>query len=127
MLATVGPIKLKIQVMSGEVPAIGPGKAALLEAIQAHGSISAAGRALGISYKRCWTLVDEMNRCWRQPLVSTVRGGANQGTTLTPAGERILVAYRSLETRLADTVRDHAAYAEICADLRAEPASPTSA
>ena len=121
MLATIGPVELRVRIMSGEVRAIGPGKAAVLEAIQAYGSISASGRALGISYKRCWALVDEMNRCWREPLVATRRGGSAQGATLTPLGEQVLAAYRRLETRLLETVRDDPAFADICENLRAHP------
>ena len=65
----VGPLRLKAQIFCGNEGAIGPGKADLLEAIDAHGSISAAGRALGMSYRRTWLLVDAMNRCWVVKLV----------------------------------------------------------
>ncbi|WP_066713652.1 winged helix-turn-helix domain-containing protein, partial [Sphingomonas adhaesiva] len=84
-----GPLKLKAQILCGEAIALGPGKADLLEAIAEHGSISAAGRALGISYRRCWLLVDEMNRCWRERLVVTGRGGGG-GAAVTDAGRRVL-------------------------------------
>ena len=64
----LGALKLKAQLFCGEEPAMGPGKADLLEAIARTGSISAAGRALGMSYRRAWLLVDAMNRCWAEPL-----------------------------------------------------------
>src|SRR5579871_2029061 len=64
-------IKIKVQIFCGKEIAMGPGKADLLEAIAREGSISAAGRTLGISYRRCWLLVDTMNRCWAGPLVET--------------------------------------------------------
>ncbi len=62
-------LKLKAQVLCGEELAMGPGKADLLDAIDREGSISAAGRAMGMSYRRTWMLVDTMNRCWAEPLV----------------------------------------------------------
>jgi molybdate transport system regulatory protein len=57
-------LKISIRILCGEEIAMGPGKADLLEAIAAQGSISAAGRAMGMSYRRAWLLVDAMNRCW---------------------------------------------------------------
>ena len=66
MLARVGPVKLRLQVMSAETGAMGPGKAAVLEAIQTHGSITRAGRALGMSYKRCWALEQRLTAATRE-------------------------------------------------------------
>src|SRR5688572_12846469 len=78
--------------------AIGPGKADLLESIRATGSIAAAGRRLGMSYKRAWLLVETMNACFKSPLVEASRGGrARGGATLTPDGERVLDCYRRME------------------------------
>jgi molybdate transport system regulatory protein len=69
-----------------------------LEAIAASGSISAAGRAMGMSYRRAWLLVDAMNRCWAQPLVETMpSGAARSGARLTLAGEQVLRYYRTLQ------------------------------
>ena len=126
MLAHVGPLKLRLQVMSAETGAMGPGKAALLEAIQGHGSISGAGRALGISYKRCWALVDEMNRCWRRPLVLTARGGRAQGARLTDEGRLVLEAFRALEQRLTSVTRADPAYAILLENLRDTPLVETA-
>ena len=76
---------------------MGPGKADLLEAIAREGSISAATRALGMSYRRGWLLVDTMNRCFARPLVAARPGGGGKaGATLTPEGKRALAAYRDL-------------------------------
>ena len=101
-MAMVGPLKLKAQLLSGEELAMGPGKADLLEAIRAEGSISAAGRRLGMSYRRTWLLVDTMNRCWTQPLVeATPGGGEGRGARVTAAGLEVLAAYRALEAELA--------------------------
>lgn len=124
MLARTGPVKLRLQVMSAETGAMGPGKAAVLEAIQAHGSISSAGRALRMSYKRCWALVDEMNRCWKSPLVTAIRGGPTQGAVLTAEGVMVLEAFRTLEQRLTTTTREDPAYATLVDLLRDTPLSP---
>ncbi|WP_443971976.1 winged helix-turn-helix domain-containing protein [Sphingobium sp. CR28] len=98
-----GPLKLRAQLLCGDEIAMGPGKADLLDAIARTGSISAAGRDLGMSYRRSWMLVDAMNRCFAQPLVQTmIGGGKNRGARLTTAGEQALAAYRALEASIAD-------------------------
>ena len=87
--------------MCGSEPAMGPGKALVLEAIARTGSISAAGRELGMGYRRIWLLVDSMNRCWDERLVETSKGGGKGGgAELTTRGQAILRAFRSLEARL---------------------------
>lgn len=76
---------------------LGPGKIELLEAIRATGSISAAGRAMGMSYKRAWSLVEEMNAAFREPLIASARGGAGGGGAhLTAAGETVLAHYHAV-------------------------------
>ena len=103
-MPTIGPLKVKAQVLCGFDVAMGPGKADLLEALDREGSISGAGRALGMSYRRTWLLVDVMNRCWTQPLVEATAGGGRQsGARLTECGREVLAAYRTLEARLAQT------------------------
>ena len=98
----IGPLKIKAQLLSGAELALGPGKADLLEAIGREGSISGAGRAMGMSYRRTWLLVDTMNRCWVQPLVQTAPGGGrHSGARLTETGLEVLQAYRALEADLA--------------------------
>ncbi len=105
-MTQVGPLKLKAQLLCGDELAMGPGKADLLEAIAAKGSISGAGRKLGMSYRRTWLLVDVMNRCWALPLVEAVAGGGQgKGARLTPTGREVLDAYRALEARIAEAVR----------------------
>jgi molybdate transport system regulatory protein len=86
-------LKLKLQLYCGDEIAMGPGKADLLEAIASTGSISAAGRLLGMSYRRAWLLVDTMNRCFAEPLVEALPGS---GARVTEAGERALADYRAL-------------------------------
>ena len=80
------------------VIALGPGKAALLRGIQDSGSISAAARAMSMSYRRAWLLVEDMNRCFRQPLVETSTGGARGGgARLTDNGRDVLARYAAME------------------------------
>jgi molybdate transport system regulatory protein len=94
-------LKLKLQLYCGDEIAMGPGKAELLEAIRQTGSISAAGRHLGMSYRRAWLLVDTMNRCFETPLVETQPGGGkNAGARVTPEGEKALAAYRALSAQV---------------------------
>jgi molybdate transport system regulatory protein len=77
---------------------LGPGKIRLLEQIRSTGSISAAGRAIGMSYRRAWQLVDELNRMFREPVVTSKLGGAaGGGTVLTPFGEHLVQSYRDME------------------------------
>lgn len=78
--------------------ALGPGKVALLEAIQETGSISGAGRKLGMSYRRAWLLVDAMNRAFSTPVIETSTGGREGGgTALTRTGQEIVRRYRKIE------------------------------
>jgi molybdate transport system regulatory protein len=85
---------------------IGPGKILLLENIRACGSISAAGRAMDMSYKRAWDLVDEINRVCRQPAVERQTGGKNGGgAALTPFGVSLVARYRKIERDAASAVR----------------------
>jgi len=85
---------------------IGPGKIQLLENIQACGSISAAGRAMDMSYKRAWDLVDEINRICRHAAVERQTGGKNGGgAILTPFGMSLVARYRKIERAAANAAR----------------------
>lgn len=96
-------LRIRTRLYCGDEIAMGPGKANLLDAIIATGSISAAGRHLGMSYRRTWLLVDAMNRCWAEPLVATATGGAKGGgARVTPLGHEVLALYRSLEATIND-------------------------
>lgn len=95
-------IRTYLRVMLDEEIAMGPGKADLLEAVRDTGSISAAGKKLGMSYRRAWLLVDAMNRCFRAPIVETSAGGAaGGGAVLTATGAELLERYRALEAAVA--------------------------
>lgn len=123
-MSRIGRLKIKAQLYCGDELAMGPGKADLLEAIAREGSISAAGRAMGMSYRRSWLLVDSMNRCFVERLVETVAGGgAGRGASLTPTGAAVLAAYRALEAALAEAAGS-GAMAELDALLRAVPLPP---
>lgn len=86
--------------------ALGPGKADLLQGIDATGSISAAGRSLGMSYRRAWKLVEIMNQDFGTPLVATAKGGRSHGgAELTPTGRKVLSLYRRMEARTDEAIR----------------------
>ena len=90
--------RLTLRIDLGPDQAIGPGKIRLLEAIARTGSISKAGRTLGMSYRRAWLLVADLNRCFRQPVVAAQTGGARGGgAALTPLGASLVAHYRALE------------------------------
>jgi molybdate transport system regulatory protein len=131
MMRTAHPAcKIKVQILCGDEIAMGPGKADLLEAIAREGSISAAGRALGMSYRRTWLLVDTMNRCWHLPLVETAQGGRKGGgARLTDLGTAILVQFRQLQADL-DQSSDGEVLGTLTSSLRERPIplqSPRSA
>ncbi len=98
----MGNVRLTMRIDFGPDRAIGPGKIRLLEAIHATGSISKAGRSLAMSYRRAWLLVDDMNRCFREPVVTTQPGGARGGgAALTPFGAELIKKYRVIESEAA--------------------------
>lgn len=84
---------------------LGPGRADLLEGIAETGSISAAGKRMGMSYKRAWGLVQALNEGWGRPLVETSRGGAEQGgASLTVDGDFVLGRYRAMQQATRDAI-----------------------
>ena len=95
-------VRLTVRIDFGSDRALGPGKVRLLEVIHKTGSISQAGRSLGMSYRRAWLLVDDLNRCFRQPVVTTQPGGARGGgAALTRFGRELIKKYRSIESQAA--------------------------
>ena len=105
-------LTLRLDLAPGK--SIGHGKIRLLEAIREHGSISAAGRSMRMSYRRAWMLIDELNRMFVEPLIETKHGGtAGGGAELTAFGQRVVERYRSIE------VNALAAGADDLADLAA--------
>ncbi len=122
-LRVPSPARPRLRVLLGESIAIGPGKAALLEAIARHGSISAAARANGMSYRRAWNLVDTMNRCFVTPLVDSSAGGAHGGgASLTELGREVLAAYRDMEIKATRAVaREFEAFERFLAPPQVAP------
>jgi molybdate transport system regulatory protein len=101
---------LTLRVLGKGAPAMGPGKAELIERIAQTGSISAAARAMGMSYRRAWQLVEALNRAYREPVINTAVGGKRGGgARVTAFGKRLAARFRAMERK---------ASAAIAADLR---------
>ena len=101
---------LTLRVLGRGSPAMGPGKAELIERIADTGSISAAARAMGMSYRRAWQLVEALNASYREPVVTTATGGRKGGgARVTPYGQRLAALFRAMEDK---------ASAAIAADLK---------
>ena len=97
--------RTRIRILLGSAFAIGPGKADLLQAIEKTGSISAAARAMGMSYRRAWLLINTMNQCFRKPVVDTATGGkGGGGAQITPFGSTVLRCYRAMEVKAGASV-----------------------
>lgn len=118
---TAPQLHQRLRIMLDNEIAFGPGKAELLEAIKATGSISAAGKTMDMSYRRAWLLVDAMNRCFHAPLVETAKGGKNGGgAQVTPYGEEVLRRYRAMEAAAAQVAEEY--FASLSPLLRKSPA-----
>lgn len=114
--------RLTLRIDFDEDRAIGPGKIRLLELIEKHGSISEAGRQMGMSYRRAWILVDNLNHCFRVPVVASQTGGRHGGgASLTAFGHAVVQHYREVETA-AQTAG--AAHIEALGAALAERADP---
>lgn len=106
---------LTLRVDFGAHGFLGPGKIELMEHIAQHGSISAAGKEMDMSYRRAWMLVDEINRIFRDPLVEKQMGGSGGGgARLSKLGREVIARYRAIETAAARAT---------AADIRALKAS----
>ena len=100
-MIAIGPLKLKVQLFCADRHALGPGKAELLEAIDREGSVAAAGRAMGMSRRKCWILVERMNGAFVGPLVLTRNnGGPARGARVTDLGREVAAAFRALEEQV---------------------------
>lgn len=98
--------KTTIRIDLGNGVRLGPGKAQLLELIAEHGSIRAAGAAIGMSYRRAWLLGDEINRMFREPSIFTRHGGkSGGGAGLTDFGQELLSRYRRMEEESRDRIQ----------------------
>ncbi|MFQ3787980.1 winged helix-turn-helix domain-containing protein [Halomonas sp. A29] len=117
-MAAQSPMTPRLRIQLGPAIAIGPGKAQLLEAIAATGSISAAARAMGMSYRRAWLLVDTMNQCFKAPLVATATGGKRGGgAQITPLGVEVLERYQRMQHIASEAVAEEMeAFASLFSD-----------
>ena len=105
-LSNAPVLQPRFRVVCGKEVAFGPGKADLLELIKETGSINQAAKRMGMSYMRAWSLVQTMNRCFKQPVIDTARGGREHGgAVLTETGRQILALYRQLETKASAATR----------------------
>lgn len=96
---------LTLRVLGTRVPAMGPGRAALLSHIARSGSITSAARAMRMSYRRAWQLVDAMNQSFNEPIVTTAVGGRRGGgAKVTASGRRLLQLYRAMETKASTAI-----------------------
>ena len=112
---------LKLRIYFDEAM-LGPGKAELLQGIRDTGSIAAAGRGMGMSYKRAWMLVEEMNSGWQMPLVESARGGpGGGGAHLTDAGAEVLQLYREVIDRAMAATAEPIARLEQMLKVPAKP------
>ena len=94
--------RFRLRVTAGEAIRVGPGKVALLEAIRDTRSITAAAKSMGMSYRRAWILVDELNRALAGPAVATATGGEHGGgSTLTALGRELVDVYRRIDATAA--------------------------
>lgn len=106
----LGDARPQVRIIFADGQRIGPGKIDLLEAIGSTGSISGAGRQLGMSYRRAWLLVDAVNQMFARPVVLAAAGGAHGGgAQLTELGRALVAAYRRIEARTAETIQDELA------------------
>lgn len=95
----------RLRILLGREIAIGPGKAELLRLIEETGSISAAAREMGMSYRRAWTLVETMNGAFREPVVEAATGGrGGGGARVTEFGREALERYRAMEDKALKSV-----------------------
>jgi molybdate transport system regulatory protein len=100
--------ELRLRVDFGAFGAIGPGKIRLLELIGEQGSIATAGRAMRMSYRRAWLLVESLNLAFREPVVATQRGGKEGGgAALTAFGRDVVRRYREIESKASIAVDGH--------------------
>ncbi len=114
--------RVRLRVDFDNAGQLGPGKVRLMELIAETGSISAAGRAMDMSYRRAWLLVDSLNRCFKQPLVLTQLGGSGGGgALLSEFGQQVVASYRAMER---DATAAVAAQLTLLEQALAPPAEP---
>jgi molybdate transport system regulatory protein len=120
-------VKLSLRLDFAPGGRLGPGKVALLEAIAETGSISAAGRAMTMSYRRAWLLIDDLNHMFKMPLVDAQPGGAKGGgAELTPLGREVVAHYRAVESKALKAGALHVEALRALIDREANAPPPSS-
>jgi molybdate transport system regulatory protein len=122
-MTTKPSASLSLRIDFEDAGRLGPGKVRLLEHIGATGSISAAGRAMNMSYRRAWLLVDSLNQIFREPVVLTQAGGrSGGGAELTPFGRALVERYRAMEREARRSLAGH--IRALKAAMQRSPAKP---
>lgn len=122
MAPTTPSLRLRQRIQYGDAIAMGPGKVELLRQIAEHGSISAAARHMGMSYRRAWQLVETMNQCFLSPLVETAAGGSGGGgARVTALGEQVVALYLRMESKTLKAVSSELSEFQVL--LAAQPPS----
>ncbi len=103
-----GPaVRFRMRITSGDTVSVGPGKIELLEAIRESRSITAAAKSIGMSYRRAWILIDELNGSLKKPAVLSLTGGEHGGgSELTAVGEALVDLYRRIDERATKATAD---------------------
>jgi molybdate transport system regulatory protein len=118
--------KLSLRVDFNGADSVGPGKIRLLELLRETGSIAAAGRAMNMSYRRAWLLIDALNRSFREPVVATKLGGnGGGGAELTAFGEELVMSYRDMEMVAHAALRPHLSALDRALAPTASPSTQT--
>lgn len=109
--------RLRLRIYLDGDHSLGPGKVGLLEAVDQHGSISAAARSMGMAYRHAWEMIDDMNQCFREPVIETATGGPRGGgAALTEFGRDLIRRFRALERKASHAISsDLAALDSDCA------------
>ena len=122
MMVRNGALRVKLQLYSGGLHSLGPGKVELLAAIDREGSVAAAGRTMGMDYGKCRMLVERMNQIWISPLVeSRANGGPQRGARLTDLGREVVAGFHALETCMNAVVATDERAAFLLKAVRPEP------
>jgi molybdate transport system regulatory protein len=116
------PSLIRPRIYLGPELMVGPGKIALLKAVQDTGSIAAAARQLGMNYKRAWYLLETLNQGFQQPVVEAAQGGrGGGGTRLTALGETLIASYAAIESACTAAAAPHVAALVALTTLPSQP------